>query len=132
MDNRPGGKATVRALADALGLSYQAVRKVLIGETNAMTAENNDRAAAWLHVHSRWLATGKGPRHTSEPVDPKAAEPSAAYTAARPHADRWIAEAVRILESMSSEDRRAAVLNLRVFQATLTPQNNGQALRMAA
>lgn len=47
-------------LAKRLNVSYQAVRKVLLGETNSFTAENNEVAAAYLGVSSRWLATGLG------------------------------------------------------------------------
>jgi len=49
-----------QALADALGVSYQACRKVLIGETNSFTAANNSRAAEFLGVSPSWLADGTG------------------------------------------------------------------------
>jgi SOS-response transcriptional repressor LexA len=51
---------SIQALADELGISYQAVRKVLRGETKSLTATNNELAAAFLRVPSNWLATGKG------------------------------------------------------------------------
>lgn len=51
---------TRKDLATRLNMSYQGVRKVLIGETNSFTAQNNDVAAAYLGVSSRWLATGRG------------------------------------------------------------------------
>lgn len=132
MHNKPGGPASVRDLSNALGLSYQAVRKVLIGESHAMTAENNERAATWLGVTSRWLATGRGPRHLPTAPDPRASEPPATYQNAPPHADPWICEAIRTLEAMTLPDRRAAVLNLRVFKLSLLTPGDGQALPMAA
>lgn len=46
-------------LADALHISYQAVRKVLLG--GQFGTENNAAAAKRLRVRSDWLATGKGP-----------------------------------------------------------------------
>lgn len=49
----------VQALADALGVSYQAVRKVMEGGKFGTT--NNVQAAKILQVNSDWLATGKGP-----------------------------------------------------------------------
>jgi hypothetical protein len=49
-----------QSLADALGLSYQAVRQVLVGTTSSFTAANNAHAARVLNVSSHWLATGEG------------------------------------------------------------------------
>lgn len=48
------------ALARALGLSYQGVKKVIDGRSKAFTAANNEAAAEYLKVSSRWLATGRG------------------------------------------------------------------------
>lgn len=45
-------------LAEQMGLSYQAVRKVLQGGSRSFTAENNARAAYVLGVDPNWLATG--------------------------------------------------------------------------
>lgn len=139
MQHRPGGEWTVRQLSSAMGLSYQAVRKVLIGESRAFTAENNDKAASLLGVHSRWLATGKGPAHTGAPPDPPASPYHLSEHTARPyratpaaHPDVWINEAIRTLEALNPEDRRAAVINLRVFRSQLSTPEDGQALPVAA
>lgn len=48
-------------LARALGLSYQAVDRVLKGRTNALKADNHAQAARALNVNPDWLATGQGP-----------------------------------------------------------------------
>jgi transcriptional regulator with XRE-family HTH domain len=48
------------ALARELEISYQAVKKVLDGKSASFSALNNDRAARFLRVSSRWLATGEG------------------------------------------------------------------------
>lgn len=58
------GEAVVSeaALAKALGVSYQAVKKVLAGGTKALSAPNNSAAAAFLGVNPDWLATGHGPK----------------------------------------------------------------------
>jgi transcriptional regulator with XRE-family HTH domain len=45
--------------------------------------------------------------------------------------DPWIAEATKTLEALSTEDRRAAVLNLRNFVQNLGPPRDGQALHVA-
>ena len=47
-------------LADALGITIQAVSQILLGKTKAMTAENCVRAARLTGVDSFWLATGSG------------------------------------------------------------------------
>lgn len=56
---RIGGKDR-QQLADALGISVQAVSQVLLGKTKAMTAENCARAARLTGVDTFWLATGSG------------------------------------------------------------------------
>ena len=52
--------SSIRDLASALNISYQAVRKVYLGESSSFNAENNANAAAYLHVNPVWLATGNG------------------------------------------------------------------------
>lgn len=47
-------------LANAIGISYQAVRKVLLGLSGAFTAANNAKAASFLHVNPDWLAADIG------------------------------------------------------------------------
>ena len=54
-------KVSVAELAESIGLSYQAVKKVFDGKSNAFTAENNSKAAKRLGIYSDWLATGLGP-----------------------------------------------------------------------
>lgn len=49
-----------RALANRLGISYQAVRKVENGQSNAFSALNHAKAAQVLKVSATWLATGTG------------------------------------------------------------------------
>lgn len=52
--------ATKTTLARAIGISYQAVKKVLDGGSHSLSAENNSKAARFLGVSSHWLATGDG------------------------------------------------------------------------
>jgi transcriptional regulator with XRE-family HTH domain len=49
-------------LSKALGLSYQAVKKVEQGKSKSLSAYNNQIAADVLGVNARWLATGIGIR----------------------------------------------------------------------
>ncbi|MCA3185979.1 helix-turn-helix transcriptional regulator [Cupriavidus sp.] len=56
---RLGGKDR-QQLADALGITVQAVSQLLLGKTKTMTAENCVRTARLTGVDSFWLATGSG------------------------------------------------------------------------
>jgi SOS-response transcriptional repressor LexA len=56
------------ALAERLGVSYQAVRKAQDGRTKSLSAANNAAAAAMLGVLPDWLATGAGPKHAAKPT----------------------------------------------------------------
>lgn len=58
--NRRGVK--IPELAEAVDISYQAIKKLLDGKSKSMNAANNEAAARFLDVNSYWLATGKGPR----------------------------------------------------------------------
>jgi len=51
---------SAQQLATHLGVSYQAIRKVLKGQSTALTAFNNSRASRFLKVSGDWLATGDG------------------------------------------------------------------------
>lgn len=79
---------SISALATAVGMSYQGIRKIVRGETKEIAATNCDKIAAHLHISSRWLATGAGDMipesaatHSQEelpdgaiPVDPEKAK----------------------------------------------------------
>ena len=56
----PALPSSARALADALGLSYQAAKKAIDGLTKMLAADNSVTAAKFLGVDSEWLATGTG------------------------------------------------------------------------
>lgn len=51
---------TVAGVADAMGVSRQAVYSIKRGQTKAATAENNAAAALYFSCDPSWLATGKG------------------------------------------------------------------------
>lgn len=51
---------SVSQLAAGMGVSYQAVKRVLEGLSKAFSAANNAKAAAYLSVNPDWLATGEG------------------------------------------------------------------------
>ena len=53
-------RSRIQKLADALGLSYQAIKKVLDGKSSAFNAANNAKAATFLGADPNWLATGIG------------------------------------------------------------------------
>ena len=60
-----GANVSIADFARAMGLTYQAVSKVLKGTTKSLTAANNDKAAKLLGVDPGWLATGEGNASTS-------------------------------------------------------------------
>lgn len=74
---RQAGK-TEHDVATALGITYQAVKKVMSGTTKMLRADNNVAAARLFGVNSEWLATGRGSRTVAE-------EPAKAYR--RPHTE---------------------------------------------
>lgn len=51
---------SIPKLAESLGVSYQAIKKLHDGTSKAFSAENNSKAAQILGVSPDWLATGKG------------------------------------------------------------------------
>lgn len=55
-------------LADAIGISVQALSQLIIGKSKSATAENTAKAAKFLGVDFFWLATGQG-----KPVGPQTA-----------------------------------------------------------
>lgn len=62
---RSAGVST-QALADAMGTSYQAIRKAEHGQSKSFSAANNEKAARFLNVTSKWLATGEGPMRAGD------------------------------------------------------------------
>lgn len=51
---------TISQLASGMGVSYQAVKRVMDGLSKAFSAANNTKAAAFLRISPDWLATGQG------------------------------------------------------------------------
>jgi len=122
---------TKTQLAARLGVSYQAIKKLIDGVSHSMTAANNAAAAAYLQVSSEWLATGKGPMRLVGDAHSHTQGDKVAPAETQDIRDEWLDEAVRLLRDLSANDRRAAVLNLRMFVAMLAPPASGQALHVA-
>jgi phage repressor protein C with HTH and peptisase S24 domain len=59
---------SVRDLADHLGITSQAVYKVLRGQTKSLQVGHHLRAARFLGVDPTWLSDGVGTRHPKGPV----------------------------------------------------------------
>ena len=58
--------ATVTTLAREMGISYQAVKKVVDGTSTSFSAANNAEAAQVLKLNPDWLATGKGSMNAAD------------------------------------------------------------------
>lgn len=56
----PLAPASITALAVALGVSYQAVKKLVDGTSKKMDVAHNVKASRFLRVDSEWMATGEG------------------------------------------------------------------------
>ena len=57
---------TAVELAEAMGITRQAIDKLLKGGSKEMSASNNARAARLLNVDPTWLATGEGTARPAE------------------------------------------------------------------
>lgn len=68
-------KVSVSQLATGMGVSYQAVKRVLDGLSKAFSAANNTKAAAFLRVSPDWLATGTGSMDATFDVNVRPAPP---------------------------------------------------------
>lgn len=78
----------IKLLAKELGLTYNAVKKVVCGDSNFFSVPNHIKAARFLGVRSEWLALGEDPMRPS-PAEDSADWRTLAMTvaAAHPHAD---------------------------------------------
>jgi hypothetical protein len=61
--------AQTKQMADSLGLTRQAITKVVEGKSKAFSVENHFAVADYLKVSPRWLATGEGSMRV-DPVGP--------------------------------------------------------------
>ncbi len=57
----------MKVLQQHLGVTYQAIRKLELGTSKSLSAENNVRAARFLDVDAFWLATGEGQPRPQQP-----------------------------------------------------------------
>lgn len=110
-------------LSKSLGVSYQAIKKAENGKTKALTAYNNDIAATFLGVSSRWLATGQSEKETSSSSH-HAAEAGSTYN----DQDQTIKDAVELLQSLPEHDRRSLLTIMRAFASSI---QQAEGLRVA-
>ena len=62
---------TARQLAAHLGVTYQAVKKVIDGKSAALNAPNHVLTATFLGISSEWLALGKGLMRSANSAEPE-------------------------------------------------------------
>ncbi|WP_156774010.1 helix-turn-helix transcriptional regulator [Bordetella bronchialis] len=106
------------SLAKHLRVSYQAVKKVLDGKSNAFNAINHAEAARLLNVSSDWLALGDVPKTRSggEPVGARESWPFKRTDISRlsslPEGDLSYLEG-RLAEALSEIERGAATAKVK-------------------
>ncbi|WP_310614112.1 helix-turn-helix transcriptional regulator [Limnohabitans sp.] len=109
-------KKTRIELANALGISVQAVGSVLNGNTKELTAANNSKAAKFLDCNPDWLALGTGEmkRISAQQVQENT---SNAYTTAE--------QALRTIENhitqLDAVERQEAAALLSMFAISMRP-----------
>lgn len=117
-------------LAKAAGVRQPTAHNWGTGKTKAIKGEPLLAAALALGVTPSWLASEKGPKFPELQQRLSSVEQNAPKFAIPQ--DPWIDEAVQMLTAMSLEDRRAAVLTLRVFCERIGPPGNGKNIPLAA
>lgn len=115
-------KLTASALARACNIKPPSVSDWLSGRSRSMDGGNLIDAADFLNVRPKWLIKGIGPKRYN-PMDPRhiAGDFDSQYTVQPPPMDPWTAEATKVVQDLTPDDRRAAVLLLRTFVAQLGP-----------
>lgn len=107
----PDAPGAVSAMARDLGVSYQAVKKLLDGASKSLASRNNAKAAEVLGVRSQWLATGDGPMLDGAP--PPQQWPFRDLSPERwselDERDRGAIEAAAIREWQAIQERRRAL-----------------------
>lgn len=62
------GQKSVRELADHVGISTQAIYKLLRGESRSLQVGHHLSASKFLQVEPLWLSDGRGSRHPRGPI----------------------------------------------------------------
>lgn len=103
-------------LADAIGISYQAVRKAVLGLSGAFNAENNAKAAAHLRVSPDWLAANIGDMETgAAPVTQTDAQ--SAFSSSWPFSPDLLSQVLALDEAGRQQVEGALRLVLAQLQA---------------
>lgn len=120
-------KITGLALAKACGVSQPSVSDWLNGSTKSIDGVNLIAAAEFLRVNPKWLATGLGLKYSA----PQSTSNFVSDVIPPYGHDKWVTEAVRLLNSLQPHQREGAVAALKTHIGYLEPPEDGQALLMA-
>lgn len=102
---------SVSQLAAGMGVSYQAVKRVLDGLSKAFSAANNTRAAATLRISPDWLATGTGAMLSESNTSPGPAMKGMYPLLSEVQAGRWT-ELCADFQASDAQDWRPSTKNL--------------------
>lgn len=97
---------TAQWLADALGISRQAVGQVINGKTNSLTAANHELAAHVLSINGRWLANGEGMMIERGVEESKLQGLRGVGSAGIPNAFKTIAQALAQVDDITREQTK--------------------------
>ena len=119
-------KRTGAELARACNVKQPSVIDWLSGKSRSMDGNNLIDAAEFLGVNAKWLIKGVGLMRPGSATSTMPSAHIATHTDAPPiypaaPTDPWLSEGTDILRRLDPADRRAAVLQLRVFVAQLGP-----------
>ena len=122
-------KRTGADLARACNIKQPSVSDWLSGKSRSIDGSNLIDAAEFLGVNAKWLIKGVGLMRpgaatgtaTSAHIATHTDAPAIYHATPVASVDPWLSEGTDILRRLDPADRRAAVLQLRVFVAQLGP-----------
>lgn len=112
-------KITGLALAKHCAVAAPSVSDWLRGKTKTLEANNLIKAAEFLKVRPKWLASGIGPRYITSEISlvPRAQEPEGAYTS-NGH-DAYTQAAIELFKMLDPPQREGALATLRTYVGNL-------------
>lgn len=103
----------ITPLAEAAGMTYQGVKKILDGKTATIKADSLFPMAHYLKVDPTWLSTGEGTMSAGGGL--VVGGPQAALTTAAPTLTQALEVLAAHMDNLSEADREAAAQSLQTL-----------------